>query len=48
MNLRAKTTVATTYLVMIGPKMVDELEDLFDEDPATLFSWQFMLALLLG
>lgn len=31
---------------MLIPKILDEVEDLFDEDPETLFSWKFMMALL--
>ena len=46
MNWKGKTTMAMTFLLMVTPKIIDDVEDFFDEDPATVFSWRFMLALL--
>ena len=44
--MKRRLAAAATVLTMLTPKIYDEIEDLFDEDPATLFSWEFMLALL--
>jgi hypothetical protein len=46
MNWKGRASMAGTFMVMVSPKLIDEAEDFFDEDPATLFSWQFIMALL--
>lgn len=44
--MKRRLTAAGVMVAMLCPKIMDEVEDLFDEDPETLFSWKFMMALL--
>jgi hypothetical protein len=48
MNWKARISIALAALAMVFPKVLDELADLLDDDPATIFSWRFMLSLLSG
>lgn len=33
---------------MVTPKLLDEIADLLDDDPNTIFSWRFILSLMSG
>lgn len=48
MSWKRRITIAMTVLAMVTPKMLDEIADALDGDPATVFSWRFMLSLLSG
>lgn len=48
MNWTQRLTIMATALAMVLPKVLDEVADLLDDDPATVFSWRFMLSLLSG
>lgn len=48
MNWTQRITIMATALAMVLPKVLDEVADLLDDDPATVFSWRFMLSLLSG
>lgn len=48
MNWKQRITVMCAALAMVTPKLLDEIADLLDDDPATVFSWRFILSLLSG
>lgn len=48
MNWKQRISIMCAALAMVTPKLLDEIADLLDDDPSTVFSWRFILSLLSG
>ena len=46
--MKRRLAAAAVVLAMVLPKILDEVSDVLDDDPATVFSWRFLLSLLSG